>query len=218
MRMLLMGVLLLLGCAPSLSRPLVDGVVASAPAEASLLVRGGAEADTPDAWAVFLPVEFDDTGLDGWSADALRSAGYRIAVVEFEDIVESTPARDLRGEPDELLSRRPPRRGGPGGPSVRSPPLCAEKRCDVPDSHRLPQAAHAGVQEGMGLREAATGARGAPRPPAQCLLPVSHSPAHRNRPLTCERSSNSGFQRQRQACCRETQVEAWESFVTSGCP
>jgi hypothetical protein len=123
MRLLLLGVLLLLGCAPSLSRPLVEGVVASAPTEASLLVRGGAEADTLDAWAVFLPVEFDDAGLDGWNAEALRSAGYRIAVVEFEDIVESPPARDLGGEPDEFLSRRPPRRGGPGGPSVRRPPL-----------------------------------------------------------------------------------------------
>jgi hypothetical protein len=117
---LLLGVLILLGCAPSFPRPLVD--VASAPAGASLLVRGRAQVEALDEWAVFLPAELDEAGLDGWSAEALRSAGYLIAIVEFEDIVESTPARDPGGDPGELLSRRPPRRSGPGGPS-RRPPL-----------------------------------------------------------------------------------------------
>lgn len=122
MRLLLLGVLILLGCAPSRSRPHVEGVVDSAPFGASLLVRGGAEADTPDEWAVFLPVELDEAGLDDWSEESLRSAGYRIAVIEFEDTVESASAQAPGSEPGELLSRRPPRGGGPGGPPVRRPP------------------------------------------------------------------------------------------------
>jgi len=94
---LLLGFLMLLGCAPSLPPSLVEGVdvASSAPAGASLLVRGGAGADVLGEGSVFLPVEFDEAGLDGWSSAALLSAGYRIAVVEFEDIVEYAPARDL---------------------------------------------------------------------------------------------------------------------------
>ncbi|HEX5754500.1 MAG TPA: hypothetical protein VFZ09_50415 [Archangium sp.] len=120
MRLLLLGVLMLLGCTPSPSRPLVEGMGASAPAGASLLVRG--EADKLDEWAVFLPVELDEVSLGGWSAEALRSAGYRISVVELEDTVESAPAQVAGNEQGEFLSRRPPRRGGPGGPPVRRPP------------------------------------------------------------------------------------------------
>jgi hypothetical protein len=127
MRLLLLGVLMLLGCAPSRSRTLVESVdVASAPAGTSLLVHGGPQADARDEWAVFLPVEFDESVPDEWSAEALRSAGYRISVVEFEDIVESAPARSPEGEQGELFSRRPPRRGGPGGP-VRRPPLLSPR-------------------------------------------------------------------------------------------
>jgi hypothetical protein len=68
-------------------------------------------------------VELDEAGLDGWSEEALRSAGYPIVVVEFEDTVESASAGEAGSEPSELLSRRPPRRGGPGGPPVQRPPL-----------------------------------------------------------------------------------------------
>ncbi|HYO71830.1 MAG TPA: hypothetical protein VEU33_37710 [Archangium sp.] len=96
--------------------------MAPAPARASLLVHGGSQADARDEWAVFLPVELDESGPDGWGAEALRSAGYLISVIEFEDLVESAPTRDLENEPGEFFSRRPPRRGGPGGP-VRPPPL-----------------------------------------------------------------------------------------------
>jgi hypothetical protein len=121
---LLLGVLMLLGCAPSFSHAPVEGMdAASAQAGASLLVRGGPEGDAPDEWTLFLPVELDDAGLEGWSAEALRSAGYRIVVIEFEDTVESAPAEDLGNEPGALLSRRPPKRSGPGGPPVRRPPL-----------------------------------------------------------------------------------------------
>ncbi|HEX8436048.1 hypothetical protein [Archangium sp.] len=121
---LLLGVLMLLGCAPSFSRPPVEGVdAASASAGASLLVHGGPEGDTPGEWTVFLPVELDEAGLEGWSAEALRSAGYLIVVIEFEDTGESASAEHPGSEPDALLSSRPPRRGGLGGPPVRRPPL-----------------------------------------------------------------------------------------------
>ncbi|MCY1078447.1 hypothetical protein [Archangium lansingense] len=122
MRPLLLGVIIVLGCAPSLSRSHGVGVMASAPTGTSLLVRGGSAADTLDEWAAFLPVEFDEAGLAGWSAEALRSAGYRLSVVELEDPVESGPERDPENEPGEFLSRRPPRRGGPGGHPGRHPP------------------------------------------------------------------------------------------------
>ena len=117
---LFLGLLLLLGCASSLSGPSVEDVDrASAPARASLLVHGG-PGDTPAEWAVFLPVKLDEVGLDGWSTEALRSAGYRIIVIEFGDTVESASAGEQGSELGELLSRRPPRRGGP---PVQRPPL-----------------------------------------------------------------------------------------------
>jgi hypothetical protein len=71
---------------------------------------------------VFLPVELDEVGLD-WSAEALRALGYRIDVVDFEDPVESASIQESGSEPSELLSRRPPRRSGPGGSPIQRPPL-----------------------------------------------------------------------------------------------
>jgi hypothetical protein len=68
-------------------------------------------------------VELDRAGLDGWSEEALRSAGYHIIVIELEDTGESASAEEPGSELGEFLSRRPPRRGGPGGPPVQRPPL-----------------------------------------------------------------------------------------------
>ncbi|WP_309895448.1 hypothetical protein [Archangium sp.] len=120
---LLLGVLMLLGCAPGIPRPLTEDVnSASAPVGASLLVRGNPQGDAPDEGAVFLPVELDEGGVDGWNAEALRAAGYRTTIVEHEDTVGSGPAHAPESAPGEFLSRRPPRRSGPGGPPVRRPP------------------------------------------------------------------------------------------------
>lgn len=163
MRLLLLGVLMLLGCTPSISRPLVEDMGASAPAGARLLVRGEAEADTLDEWAVFLPVDLDEASLGGWSAEALRSAGYHISVVELEDTVESAPAQVSGGGASRARALLPavgggtdalPQRPGlPGPPPHSRVPRWIEERHDVPDSHRLPQAAHPGVPEEMGLRQ-----------------------------------------------------------------
>ena len=122
MRLLLLGVLMLLGCTPSPS-------VHSWKAWGLRLPRGRA------CWCVAkqkqtdwmngpssLPVDLDEAGLGGWSTEALRSAGYRISVIELEDTVESAPAQVPGSDPGEFLSRRPPRRGGPGGPPARRPP------------------------------------------------------------------------------------------------
>ena len=124
MRLLsLLGLLLVVGCAPSHSRPLVSGVDgALGPVGASLLVRGGPGEVGSDEWAVFLPVELDEVGLD-WSVEALRALGYGIDVVDFEDPGESASTQESGGEPSELLSRRPPRRSGPGGSPIQRPPL-----------------------------------------------------------------------------------------------
>ncbi|WP_375771153.1 hypothetical protein NR798_09720 [Archangium gephyra] len=64
---------------------------------------------------MFLPVEMEEVGLEGWSAEALRAAGYRLEVVEFEDILEPVRSQDPGSGTGELLNRRPPRRGGRGG-------------------------------------------------------------------------------------------------------
>ncbi len=110
--------LVLVGCASDSSRSYVGGREpgGTEPVEASLLVRGGSEA-APDEGAVFLPVELEEPGLEGWSAEALRAAGYRLEVVEFDDILEPTRSQDSGSGTGELLSRRPPRRGGRGGPT-----------------------------------------------------------------------------------------------------
>jgi hypothetical protein len=125
MRLLLLGVLMLLGCAPSHSRPLVAGRGgASAPSGSSLLVRGGTEGRGPEEWAVFLPVEFKEAGHGGWSAKVLRAAGYRVDRIELDDTSDFVSAQVPASESGELLARRPPRWGGSGGPpSMRRPPL-----------------------------------------------------------------------------------------------
>jgi hypothetical protein len=124
MRLLsLLGFLIVVGCSPSRVRPLVNGVDgAAAPVGASLLVRGGTGGTGSDEWAVFLPMELDEVA-PGWSEEALRALGYRINVVELEDTVESVPAQQVGGEAGEFLSRRPPRRSGPGRSPVQRPPL-----------------------------------------------------------------------------------------------
>jgi hypothetical protein len=107
--------LLLVGCASDSSRSYVGGAGAE-PVGESLLVRGDSET-APEEWAVFLPVELEEVGLEGWSAEALRAAGYRLEVVEFEDILEPARSQDPGSGTGELLNRRPPRRGGRGGPT-----------------------------------------------------------------------------------------------------
>jgi hypothetical protein len=107
--------LVLVGCASDSSRSYV-GVAGAEPVGESLLVRGGPES-APEEWAVFLPVEWEAPGLEGWSAEALREAGYRLEVIEFEDILEPARSQDPGSGTGELLSRRPPRRGGRGGPT-----------------------------------------------------------------------------------------------------
>lgn len=109
--------LVLVGCASDSSRSYVgDGAPGGAePAGTSLLVHGGPES-VLDEGAVFLPVELAAPGIEGWSAEALRAAGYRLDVVEFEDILEPAWSQDSGSGTDELLSRRPPRRGRLGGP------------------------------------------------------------------------------------------------------
>ena len=107
--------LVLVGCASDSSRSYV-GVAGAEPVGESLLVRGGPKR-VPEEWVVFLPVELEEPGLQGWSADALRAAGYRLEVVEFEDILEPARSQDPGVGTGELLSRRPSRRGGRGGPT-----------------------------------------------------------------------------------------------------
>ncbi len=106
--------LFLVGCALGSSRSYVGGRDSGGaePVGESLLVRGGPES-APDAGVVFLPVALEDPGLEGWSAEALRAAGYRLEVVEFEDILESARSQDSGGGTGGFLSRRSPRRVGP---------------------------------------------------------------------------------------------------------
>lgn len=110
--------LVLVGCASNSSRSYMGGREpgGAESVEVSLLVRGGSET-VPGEGAVFLPVEWEAPGLEGWSAEALRAAGYRLEVVEFEDILEAPRSQASGSQTGELLSRRPPRRGGRGGPT-----------------------------------------------------------------------------------------------------
>ncbi len=109
--------LVLVGCASDSSRSYVGGREpgGAEPVGASLLVHGGPEG-SPEEGAVFLPVELDSLGTGGWSAEALRAAGYRIGLVEFEDILGPAWSQDTGSGTDELLNRRPSRRGRTGGP------------------------------------------------------------------------------------------------------
>jgi hypothetical protein len=115
--------LVLVGCVSDSSRSYVGGRAPGGAESvgASLLVRGGSETAL-DEGAVFLPLELEALGIEGWSADALRAAGYRLDVVEFEDILEPEWSQDSGSGTDELLSRRPPRRGRGGLPGSRMTP------------------------------------------------------------------------------------------------
>lgn len=116
--------LLLLACSADSSRSYPGGAGSRDGAGTSLLVRSAVEEGGPEEWTVFLPMEVYEPGIEGLSAETLRAAGYRLDVVELEDIVESTQGLDSGSEPDGLLMRRPPRRGGPGGPpGTLRPPL-----------------------------------------------------------------------------------------------
>jgi hypothetical protein len=122
--------LLLWGCAPSQSLWHPGGRspdATDARVVESLLVRDALEGSSPGEWAVFLPVDLEAAGLDGWSVGALQNAGYLVDIIELEDEGEdSVEPGQFRASEDgtgELRMRRPPRRGGPGRSLGRRPPL-----------------------------------------------------------------------------------------------
>ncbi len=86
--------LLLVGCASdsSLSYAYAGGRESGVdgPVGTSLLVRGG---ETEDAWAVFLPVELQAPGIEGWSTEALRTTdeAYPVPRSVFISCSRSTP-------------------------------------------------------------------------------------------------------------------------------
>jgi hypothetical protein len=117
-----------LACSADSSRSYPGGGGARDGTGTSLLVRSAPEEGGPGEWTVFLPAEVYEPGLEDLSAETLRAAGYRLDVVELEDSFESTQGPDSGSEPDGLLMRRPPRRGGPGGPpGTRQPPLLSPR-------------------------------------------------------------------------------------------
>jgi hypothetical protein len=93
----------------------------------SLLVRDALEGSSQGKWAVFLPVGLEESGLDEWSVGALRKAGYLVELIELGDEGDELvgPGQFSASEDGtgELRIRRPPRRGGPGHPLGRRPPL-----------------------------------------------------------------------------------------------